>query len=54
MGSNRALPKLPKIGVSRYLTVIFLIGLLNASVGYAYIEAKELGDYRAAHRRCTG
>ena len=40
MGSNRGLPKLPKIGVSRYLTVIFLIGLLNASVGYAYVEAK--------------
>ena len=40
MGSNRGLPKLPKIGVSRYLTVIFLIGLLNVSVGYAYVEAK--------------
>jgi predicted MPP superfamily phosphohydrolase len=40
MGLDRSLPKLPKFGVSHYLTIIIFIGLLNASVGFAYVEAK--------------
>lgn len=40
MGLDRSLPKLRKIGVSHYLTIIVFLGLLNASVGVAYVEAK--------------
>jgi predicted MPP superfamily phosphohydrolase len=40
MGLDRSLPKLPKFRVSHYLTIIIFIGLLNASVGFAYVEAK--------------
>jgi hypothetical protein len=34
------IPKLPKIGVYHYLSIIIFIGLLNTSVGYAYFEAR--------------
>ena len=40
MGLDRSLPKLPKIGVSRYLTIIVFVALINATVGFAYVEAK--------------
>ena len=40
MGFDRSLPKLPKFGVSHYLTVIVFVALINASVGFAYVEAK--------------
>lgn len=34
------IPKLPKIGVYHYLSIILFIGLLNTSIGYAYFEAR--------------
>ncbi len=37
MGLDRSLPK---FGVSRYLTVIVFVALINATVGFAYVEAK--------------
>lgn len=40
MGLERSFPKLPKIGASHYLTIIVFLGLLNASIGFAYVEAK--------------
>ena len=40
MGLNLSLPKFPKIGANRYLTIIVFLGLLNASIGFAYVEAK--------------
>lgn len=40
MGLKPSLPKLPKIRVTHYLTLIFFLGLLNASIGVAYVEAK--------------
>jgi len=35
-----ALPKMPKIGATHYLTFIVFLGILNASIGLAYVEAK--------------
>src|SRR5512139_2732511 len=35
-----ALPKMPKMGPTHYLTIIVFLGLLNASIGLAYVEAK--------------
>src|SRR5690606_41813404 len=35
-----ALPKMPKIGTTHYLTFIVFLGILNASIGLAYVEAK--------------
>jgi len=40
MGLKDALPKMPKIGATHYLTIIVFLGLLNASIGLAYVEAK--------------
>ncbi|MCU0627995.1 MAG: metallophosphoesterase [Methanoregulaceae archaeon] len=40
MGLKPALPKLPKIAATHYLTLIVFLGLLNASIGVAYVEAK--------------
>ena len=40
MGLDLKLPNLPKIGRNRFLSVIIFIGLLNASVGYMYVEGQ--------------
>jgi len=40
MGLKPSLPKLPKIRASHYLTIIVFLGLLNASIGFAYVEAR--------------
>jgi hypothetical protein len=40
MGSDPRFPKLLKTGANRYLTLIVFLGLLNASIGFAYVEAK--------------
>lgn len=40
MGSDPRFPKLLKTGANRYLTIIVFIGLLNASIGFAYVEAQ--------------
>ena len=40
MVRDSRLPKLSKLGTSRYLTIIVFIGLLNASIGFAYVEAQ--------------
>ncbi|MDD1706670.1 MAG: metallophosphoesterase [Methanoregulaceae archaeon] len=40
MGLELKIPKLPKIGVYHYLSIILFIGLVNTSVGYAYFEAR--------------
>ena len=37
MGLDLKVPKLPKIGRIRFLSLIVFIGLLNASLGFAYI-----------------
>jgi uncharacterized protein len=37
MGLDRSLPK---FGVSHYLTIIVFVALINATVGFAYVEAK--------------
>jgi predicted MPP superfamily phosphohydrolase len=34
-------PRLPKIGKRGFFSIIVLVGLLNASVGYMYVEAKK-------------
>jgi predicted MPP superfamily phosphohydrolase len=40
MGLERFFPKLPKFRASHYLTIIVFLGLLNASIGFAYVEAR--------------
>ena len=41
MGVGLKGPRLPKIGKREVCSIIVLIGLLNASVGYMYVEAKK-------------
>jgi len=40
MGLDLSLPKFPKIKANHYLTIIVFLGLINASIGLAYVEAK--------------
>jgi len=40
MGLDLKMPNLPKIGRNRFLSVIIFIGLLNASIGYMYVEGQ--------------
>jgi hypothetical protein len=40
MGLSLSLPRFPTIRANRYLTLIVFLGLLNASIGFAYVEAR--------------
>ncbi len=40
MGLDLKAPKLPKIGKMRFLSLIVFLGLLNASLGFAYVEGQ--------------
>jgi predicted MPP superfamily phosphohydrolase len=41
MGIGIRLPRLPKLGKREFFSIILLIGLVNASTGYMYLEAKK-------------
>jgi predicted MPP superfamily phosphohydrolase len=41
MGPDTSRPRLPKIGKRQILSIVLLIGIANASVGYMYFEAKK-------------
>jgi predicted MPP superfamily phosphohydrolase len=40
MGLDLKAPRFPKIGRTRFLSIIVFIGLLNASIGFAYVEGQ--------------
>ncbi len=40
MGLDLRTPKFPKIGRIRFLSIIVFLGLLNASLGFAYVEGQ--------------